>query len=332
MSNIRLLHPQLLWLLLLLVPLIVWHVLKWRERHPSLRVSSTVPFAKTGRSWKEWLTHIVFALEMMGIACVVVILCRPQARSSWASSSTQGTDIVIALDVSTSMLAKDFSPDRLAAAKDVAMKFAAERENDNIGLVIFASETFTQSPLTGDKAMLVNLIGQVQIGLLDDGTAIGDGIATAINRIKDGKAKSKSIILLTDGSNNTGQVAPITAAKIAAEKGIKVYTIGVGTNGTALFPVATGPGGNIQYERLPVEIDENTLRQISKMTGGTYFRATSKSVLRDIFKEIDKLEKSSLDIKSHTNLEDAYEPWALALLLLVIAVVVLRYTALRRLP
>lgn len=332
MPSLHLLHPQLLWLLLLLIPLVVWYVLRWRTRQPALRVSTATPFAKGGTSWKQWLMHLVFALEILAIACVIVILCRPQARSSWASSTAQGTDIVIALDVSTSMLAKDFAPDRFEAAKDVAMKFVSERETDNIGLVTFASETFTLAPLTNDIAMLVNQIGQLQMGMLEDGTAIGDGIATAINRIKDGKAKSKSIILLTDGSNNTGQVAPITAARIAAEKGIKVYTIGVGTNGTALFPVALDAFGRYKYERLPVEIDENTLRQISKMTGGVYFRATSKSVLKDIFKEIDKLEKSSIDIKNHSNLEDAYEPWALALLVLVMAVVALRYTVLRRLP
>ncbi len=244
----------------------------------------------------------------------------------------EGTDIVIALDVSTSMLAKDFKPNRFDCAKRVATQFVSGRDHDNIGLVLFAGESFTQVPMTMDNATLVNAIGQTEMGALEDGTAIGDGIATAINRIRDGKAKSKSIILLTDGSNNTGVVAPNTAADIARKFGIKIYTIGVGSNGSADYPVAIDYAGNIQYQRMPVVIDEATLKNIAATTGGKYFRATSGSVLSDIFKEIDQLEKTHMDVQRFTHTEDHYEPWALLLLGLLLLSLLLDYTMLRHIP
>ena len=330
-SNMHFMHPGLLWLLLLIVPLTVWHVMKGRKNDPSLRMSTTEAFDNMPRSWKEWMRHVLFALQMLSLACLVIILARPQSSNSWSQTDIEGTDIVLSLDVSGSMLAKDFKPNRLEAAKDVASQFVSNRTSDNIGLVVFAGEAFTQVPMTNDIATLVNHIGELQIGMLEDGTAVGDGIATAINRIKDGKAKSKSIILLTDGSNNTGVVGPLTAAKIALKYGIKIYAIGVGTMGEALYPTMN-LAGQITYERQKVEIDEGSLQEIARITGGKYFRATSKSVLKDIFAEIDKLEKTRMDVQRHNQMDDNYQPWAIALLLLLTLCAVIRYTVLRTIP
>ncbi len=326
-------HPALLWLLpVLMIPLIAWYIYSQDKNEPEMNVSSTRAFDGMGTSWKVWLKHLSFALKMGALACLVIILCRPQVKDSWSSSDVEGTDIVIALDVSTSMLARDFKPNRFESAKQVASQFVSGRDHDNIGLVLFAGESFTQVPMTMDNATLVNAIGQTEIGALEDGTAIGDGIATAINRIRDGKAKSKSIILLTDGSNNTGVVAPNTAADIARKFGIKIYTIGVGSNGTADYPVAIDYAGNIQYQRMPVVIDEATLKNIAATTGGKYFRATSSSLLSNIFKEIDQLEKTRMDVQRFTHTEDHYEPWALLLLGLLLLSLLLDYTVLRHIP
>lgn len=327
----QLAHPEYLWLLLLLIPLIAWYVWKHRSLHPFLEISTTAPFAGIGRPFKAWLRHLLFLLQMGVIACVIIILARPQTRDSWNTSSVEGTDIVIALDISTSMLARDFKPDRFEAAKEVASKFVAGRDGDNIGLVIFAAESFTSLPMTTDRSMVANYINDIKMGMLQDGTAIGDGLATSINRIKDGKAKSKSIILLTDGSNNTGNVAPITAAEIAKQHGIKVYTIGIGTNGTAPYP-QENMFGRIEYVNLPVVIDEATLRTIAETTGGKYFRATGNNVLSDIFAEIDRLEKTKMDLRNFTSTEDDYMPWAIAALAMFGAIVILRYTYLRSIP
>lgn len=324
-------HPGLLWLLLLIIPLTVWYVMKSSKSDPSMRMPTTQAFDNMPRSWKEWLRHVMFAMEMLALACLIIILCRPQSSNSWSKTDIEGTDIVLALDVSGSMLAKDFKPNRLDAAKDVAIKFVQNRTSDNIGLVVFAGEAFTQVPMTNDIATLVNYIGNIQIGMLEDGTAVGDGIATAINRIKDGKAKSKSIILLTDGSNNTGVVGPLTAAQIAAKYDIKVYAIGVGTMGQALYPTL-GINGQIEYTMQKVEIDEKSLQQIATTTGGKYFRATSKSTLRNIFAEIDKLEKTRMDVQRHSQMEDNYQPWAIALLLLLAMCAIIRYTILKSVP
>ena len=328
----QLAHPGLLWLFLLFAPLIAWYVWSWRRNEPTMQLSTTEAFDSLPTSWRVWAKHLLFALQLAALGCLIIILCRPQTHDSWATSDVEGTDIVLALDVSTSMLAQDFRPNRLDAAKDVATRFVSGRDHDNIGLVLFAGESYTMVPMTMDYAMLVNAIHDVSTRLLEDGTAIGDGIATAINRIKDGKAVSKSIILLTDGSNNTGVVAPLTAAEIAQKYGIKIYTIGVGSNGTARSPVAMDYAGNIQYQMLPVVIDEATLRKIAAATGGKYFRATNNSVLASIFKEIDSLEKTHLDIQRFSHTEDNYIPWALALLVCVLLAIVLRYTLLRHVP
>lgn len=324
-------NPGYLWLFLLFIPLIAWYVYKQRSLYASMELSTVSSFARAPRSLLASLRHILFILQLGAIGCVIIVLARPQTRDSWNTSSVEGTDIVLAMDISTSMLARDFKPDRFEAAKEVASKFVAGREGDNIGVVIFAAESFTAIPMTTDRSMIANYIGDIKMGMLQDGTAIGDGLATSINRIKEGKAKSKSIILLTDGSNNTGNVAPVTAAEIAKQLGIKVYTIGIGTNGTAPYP-QENMFGRIEYVNLPVVIDEATLKTIAETTGGKYFRATGNNVLKDIFAEIDRLEKTKMDLRNFTSTEDDYLPWAIAALSLFGLAVVLRYTVFRTIP
>lgn len=326
-------HPGFLWLFLLFIPLIGWYI--WRELHgsPSLRLSSTKAFDGMGTSWKIYLRHLMFIVKLAALGCLIVILCRPQTYDRWATSEAEGTDIVLAMDISASMLSRDLTPDRLSAAKEVAKEFVGKRQNDNIGVVIFAGDGFTLLPMTTDNAELVNTIQELDVRMLDsDGTAIGDGIATAINRIKGGKAKSKSIILITDGTNNTGVVAPLTAAEIAQKDSIRIYTIGVGTHGTAPTPVAQDWAGNLVFRQLPVTIDEPTLEKVAAMTGGKYFRATDNHVLDRVFKEIDKLEKTKIDVQSFSNALDNYMPWAWILLGLVLLDLLVEYTVLRRMP
>lgn len=329
---IKFANPHFLWLFLLYIPIILWYVKKLRVAEATLKVSTLLPFDKLGTSWKAYLRYILFAVRLLALGCLIIILCRPQTYDRWSTSETEGTDIMIALDVSTSMLARDFKPDRFEAAKDVASQFISGRESDNIGMVIFAGESFTLVPMTTDKTVLLNYIQDVNINMLVDGTAIGDGIATAINRIKNGKAKSKSIILLTDGSNNTGVVAPLTAAEIAKNLGIKIYTIGVGKNGEAEYPVGINFYGKMEYQLMPVVIDEATLRSIAQMTGGKYYRATSKNVLKEVFQDIDQLEKTQLDVRNFTHTEDDYMKWAILLLIFIIMDFVARYTILRHIP
>lgn len=324
-------HPKILWLLLLLIPLIVWYILKQRNAFPAMLVSTSQPYDKMPTSLRASLRHLLFLLKLSAIACMIIVLARPQTYDHWRTSSVEGTDIVIAMDISSSMLARDFKPDRLEAAKQVAIKFINGRENDNMGLVIFAGESLTGVPLTSDRGTLINYVQALKHSMLQDGTAIGDGLTTSINRIKDGKAKSKSIILLTDGSNNTGVVAPMTAAEIAKDLGIKVYTIGVGTNGMADYPVIDY-FGRLTYQPMQVVIDENTLTQIADLTGGKYFRATNNKVLSNIFDEIDQLEKTSFDVKQFSHTEDNYMPWALLALALLVVRLILRHTIFRRIP
>ena len=326
-------HPGYLWLFLLFIPLIAWYVWSQRKANPSMRMSSISAFKGLSTSWKGYVKHVSFVLKLAALSCLIIILCRPQTYDKWSMSDTEGTDIVMAIDISASMLSRDLQPDRLEAAKKVASDFVAKRESDNIGLVIFAGEGFTLLPMTTHQATLLNTIHEISINMLDaDGTAIGDGIATAINRIKDGKAKSKSIILLTDGTNNSGVVAPLTAAEIAQKEDIRIYTIGLGTRGTAETPYAQGFGGELLYKPMPVTIDEESLKKVAQMTGGKYFRATDNDVLTSIFNEIDKLEKTKIDVKNFTNTQDNYMPWAWALLLLVLLNLTISYTVLRRIP
>lgn len=324
-------HPGILWLFLIYIPLIGWYVWKHRTAYPSLGISTVAPFKRIGRPFRQYMLHAMFMLRLLAIGCLIVVLARPQTRDAWRTSRTEGTDMVIALDISSSMLARDFKPDRLEAAKKIAAKFINGRENDNMGLVVFAGEAFTGVPMTTDRAALTNYVNALNREMLEDGTAIGDGLATSINRIKEGKAKSKSIILLTDGSNNTGIVAPLTAAEIAHKMGIKVYTIGIGTNGTAPYP-QVNMFGRVEYVPMPVVIDENTLKQIADITGGKYFRATGNKVLSEVFEEIDKLEKTELDVRHFSHTEDNYLPWAFAALGLFLLEILLRNTYLRTIP
>lgn len=324
----KFLHPGLLWLLLVLIPLIVWYIRKQHNANPSLGVSTLRPFVKFSNSWKVWIVHLCFFLRLVCIAALIVALARPQSHDTLKNSKVLGTDIVIAMDISGSMSATDFKPNRFIAAKDVATSFVNSRANDNMGLVVFAGESLSLMPLTNDRAALVNAIANVEMGDLNDGTAIGDGLSSAINRISQGKAKSKSIILLTDGSNNAGDVPPVTAAQIAKQKGIKIYTIGVGTNGKMQIADPYG----FSTTTLETKIDEPLLTNMAKLTGGKYFRAKDERMLKHVFEEIDSLEKSSIDVNSVTLTQEEFMPWlwlafaALALSLL------LRYTVIRRIP
>lgn len=327
----QLAQPQYLWLFLIFIPLIAWYVLKHRNSHASIALSSTKAFEKIGRTWKVYLRHGLFLLRLAAIACIIIVLARPQLKDSWRTSSTEGTDIVIALDVSTSMLARDFKPDRLEAAKSVAAKFINGRDADNIGLVIFAGESLTGVPMTVDRSQLLSYISGISTDMIEDGTAIGDGIATSLNRLKEGKAKSKSIILLTDGSNNTGVATPQMAAEVAKEMGVKIYAVGIGTNGMADFP-RLDMLGRVEYVQLPVVIDEATLQSVAQSTGGKYFRATDNRVLEDVFHEIDALEKTQMDVRHFSHTEDNYMMWAWLALGFFALEMLLRYTILRSIP
>lgn len=324
-------NPTYLYLLLLLIPMIGWYIYKLCKNQASLQVSSSEAFDAPGAtSWKVWLRHVPFLLRVAAVAVLIVILARPQSTNSWANSSTEGIDIVLAMDISSSMLAQDLKPNRLEAAKDVAASFINGRQNDNIGLVVFAGESFTQCPLTTDHTVLLNLFKDIQPGLIQDGTAIGLGLANAVSRIKDSQAKSKVIILLTDGMNNMGEIAPVTAAEIAQSFGLRVYTIGVGTKGEAPYPIQTAFG--IQYQNVPVEIDEATLKQISATTGGQYFRATDNASLKEIYTEIDKMEKTKISVQEYSKKQEEYKNWALLLFALLLVEILLRNTLLRNIP
>ncbi len=319
-----------LFLLLFLIPYIIWYIMKGRKSGASLQVSDTKVYAKTPKTLKIYLLHLPFLLRICTFVLIVLILARPQSTNSWKDSETEGIDIMMCLDTSTSMLAEDIKPNRIQAAEDVAANFISGRPNDNIGLTLFAGETFTQCPLTIDHAVLLNLFQSIRAGMLPDGTAIGMGLANAVSHLKNSKAKSKVIILLTDGSNNMGDISPLTAAEIARTYGIRIYTIGVGSNGTAAYPVPVG--GTIQYITLPVEIDEKTLNQIASTTDGIYYRATSRSKLEKIYQEIDKMEKTKLNVKSFKKRTEEYQPFAILALLCVLLEILLRQTVLKKLP
>lgn len=333
----QLAYPKILWLFLVFVPLIAWYIVKQRNAYPAMKISSAMPFSKLPRSFRASCRHLLFALKMLTLACIIIALARPQTHDSWHKSSVDGTDIVLAMDISSSMLAHDYKNgkaeknNRLEAAKEVAAKFVSNRPDDNIGVVIFAGESLTGVPMTTDHATVINYIANLNQNMLSDGTAIGDGLASAINRIKNGKAKSKSIILLTDGTNNSGMVAPITAAEIAKDLGIKVYTIGVGANGMADYP-QIDYFGRMSYVQAPVVIDEKTLKQIASLTDGKYFRATDKSVLNDIFEEINALETTQLDVRQYSHTEDHYEWLVFIATILIFLQILLRQTYLRTIP
>ena len=320
--------PYLLFLLILIIPLVAWYVWKWRQSDPSVGVSTVAPILSFGTPYKVWLMHVAFALQVVAVAAIIVALARPQTHDSQRSSSVEGTDIVLALDISSSMLANDLQPNRIQAAKEVASKFVSRRDHDNIGLVVFSGESLSLMPLTTDRASVINAIAAAQTGALNDGTAIGDGIASAINRLISGQAKSKSIILLTDGTNNAGDVAPATAAQIAKQKGIRIYAIGVGTNGSIQI---TDPYG-FSTTTMETKIDEAALKSIASTTGGKYFRATDTHTLRNVFAEIDQLEKSKINVNNYTQTEENFLPWILTALVALSISLLLRYTILRRVP
>jgi Ca-activated chloride channel family protein len=312
-------YPHLLWLLAVIVPMAGWYVWQQIKGGATLRLSTIDTFAHSHHTLRYYLRHLPFILQSVAVALIIIALARPQTTESGTSSTTEGIDIVLALDVSSSMLARDFQPDRVAAAKDVAARFINDRRGDRIGLVVFAGESFTQSPLTTDKATLLNLLAEVETGMMDDGTAIGNGLATSVNRLRESDATSKVVILLTDGVNNRGQIAPLTAAEIAKTLGIKVYTVGVGTRGMAPYPMLD-MWGNVVMQKMPVEIDEQILTDIASMTNGQYFRATDKQALIEIYDQINKLETSEIETNEYTLYNEEYTEFTLgALVLLVIA-------------
>ena len=322
-------NSGLLYLLLLLIPLIVWYVLKHDRIKPFIQISGISSLDKKS-TLKIALRHLLFGLRVLALALIVIALARPQLNNHSRKVNTEGIDIMIALDISGSMLSQDFKPDRMEAAKDVAIEFISGRPNDRIGLVVFSGESFTQCPLTIDHSVLINLFKDIKSGMIEDGTAIGLGLANAVNRLKESDAKTKVIILLTDGVNNQGSIAPLTSAEIAKAFNIRVYTVGIGTRGTAPCPVKTPIG--IQYQNLPVEIDEVVLNKIAEKTNGKYFRATNNQKLRDIYKEIDRLEKSKMNVTEESKHVDEYFWFAIVAGLSLLLELALRYTIYKSIP
>lgn len=325
-------NPLFFLLFLVLVPYIVWYVLKFKSSLPSLKVPDTTKYAGIPKTFRLYLLHVPFLLRIALISLVICILARPQSKHSWSDTDVEGIDIMLAVDVSTSMLAQDFKPNRVEALKEIAKKFIDKRPNDNIGLTVFAGEAYTQCPLTADHTVLMNLYNSVDCnmaarGIIDDGTAIGDGIMNAILRLKDSEAKSKVIILLTDGVNNRYVVTPLDAAEIAKKKGIRIYTIGIGKNGMAPYPLPTGGTAMI-----PVEIDEQTMTKISKETGGQYFRAQKNDELDVVYQEIDKMERTKFNVKQFSRRSELYQPYALAALIVLLLEILLRTFVLKRIP
>jgi Ca-activated chloride channel family protein len=323
MHNIVFENGWFLWFLLLIPLLTAWYLYRQGRVNAPVKLSTAGFLADSHKTFRHYLRHILFVLRLAVIALVIVIIARPQNVDRWQSSTTEGIDIVLALDVSGSMLARDFSPDRLEASKNVATEFISGRPYDRIGLTVFSGESFTECPLTTDHAVLINLLREVKSGIIEDGTAIGVGLATAINRIKDSDAISKVIILLTDGVNNMGSIDPMTAAEIAKTFGIRVYTIGVGSRGYADYPVQTPFG--IRYQKMQVEIDEALLEHIADLTGGRYFRAVDNSSLEQVYNEIDKLEKSKIETREHSKREEVFMPLALAAVIMLTIELLLRY-------
>jgi Ca-activated chloride channel family protein len=329
MNGINFAEPNLLYLLALVPVIIVFYLFKQQKANASLRLSGLSPFDNSKRTFRHYLRHILFAFRALAVIFLIIVLARPQKTNSFQNTSTEGIDIIITLDISGSMLARDFTPDRIQASKNIATEFISGRPYDRIGLVIYSGVSFTQCPLTTDHATLINLLREVESGMIEDGTAIGNGLATAISRIKDSEAKSKVIILLTDGINNRGEIAPATAADLAKIFGIRVYTIGVGTNGMAPYPVQTPFG--IQYQNMQVEIDEGILRNIADKTGGVYFRATDNDKLAQVYQEIDKLEKSKINVRQFSRKEEKYLLPALIAMILISLEILIRQTILRNL-
>ncbi len=323
-------NPRYLYLLLLLIPLIVWYIIKLRKMQATFKMSSGFAFEKAPSTIRVYLRHFPFLLRVIAIALVIIVLARPQSVNSSDVSNSEGIDIVMALDISGTMMAQDFSPTRLEAAKKVAAEFINDRPNDRIGLVIFGGESFTQCPLTTDHKVLLNLLTEVKFGMIEDGTAIGLGLANSVNRLKDSKSKSRVVILLTDGSNNAGQIAPLTAAELAASYDIRVYTIGIGSRGTSTARIMTPYG--LQSMQVSGDFDERTLTEIAAITKGQYFRATDNTSLSAIYDEIDQMEKTHISVNTVTKRKELYMPFAIFALALVGLELVLRRTWLRNIP
>ena len=328
MADITFKNPELLWLGLVLIPMVAYYVFLQRRNRVEFRFSSLATSEGAEATIKSKLIHLPFVLRTLAVALIIVVLARPQSTSSWQDVTTEGIDIVMALDISGSMQAEDFKPNRLEAAKKVAKTFISNRPNDRLGLVIFARESFTQCPLTTDHSVILNLFNDVKSGMLEDGTAIGMGLGTSVKRLKDSEAISKVVILLTDGDNNSGSIAPGTAAEIAKGFGVRVYTIGVGTRGTAPMPFVD-PFGRTRYQDMEVKINEELLTRIADMTGGKYFRATDNESLEAVYKEIDYLERSKIDVTEYRKRKEEFLPFAIAALLLLAFEVLLKQTVLR---
>ena len=304
-------YPKLLWLLIIPALLVLHYLyLELKERIPHFRVSIIVPWLKYGSDWTNIVRHFPFILRLCAITLIIIAIARPRSSSQIEKIDTEGIDIMLAMDISTSMLAQDFTPNRISAAKDIAIEFISQRPSDRIGIVVFAGESFTQCPLTTDRATLINLMKEIQMDVIEDGTAIGNGLAMSVARLKDSDAKSRVIILLTDGVNNSGEVTPEMASEIAKNYGVRVYTIGVGANGTAPYPVMTPWGVDIQ--KVPVEIDEKLLKNIAETTGGRYFRATDNTKLSEIYAEINKMEKAKTSVDSFPVYKELFTNFALS--------------------
>ena len=322
-------YPKLLWLLVVPALLVLHYIyLELAQRHPHLRVSTSIPWLVKRTTLASSIRHIPFVLRILALSLIVVAIARPRSSEVIEKIDAEGIDIVLAMDVSTSMLARDFTPDRISASKDIAIEFIAQRPTDRMGIVVFAGESYTQCPLTTDRAALINMMKEVETGLIDDGTAIGNGLATAIARMKDSDAKSRVVILLTDGVNNSGEVSPQMAVEIAKTYGIRVYTIGVGREGMAPYPVMT-PWG-VEVRNLEVEIDEDLLKQIADETGGRYFRANDNTKLAEIYDEINQMEKARTTVDSFPVYKELFGTYALLVLLLILAELVLNWFVIRR--
>lgn len=318
---------------MLILPLmILWYILRLKKREGELNYSSFILLKGIKTSARAKFRHALLTLRLLAFALMIAALARPQSRSSWKNSKTEGIDIVISMDLSLSMLAKDFKPNRIEVAKDVMLDFIDARPNDRIGLVVFGGVAFTQCPLTSDHKVLKNMFPQIKAGMLDQGTAIGLGLANAVARIKESKAKSKVIVFISDGVNNAGEIAPLTAGELAKTYGVRVYCIGVGTRGKALQPVAIYAQGEYEYDYVDVEIDEKVMTDISNMTGGQYFRATNKESLKNICQEIDKMEKTIVSEKSFTNKAEHFLPLAIAAAILLLLEFILRFTLFKSVP
>ena len=331
MNEIHFANPNLLWLILVVVPMLAYYIFRTYQGGATIQISSIKSVNEIKYTYKYYLRHLPIVIRLCAVVLLIIAVARPQSREFGSSSTTDGIDIMMAIDVSTSMLARDFKPDRLSAAKDVASRFIVDRVNDRIGLVIFAAESFTQSPLTTDKTSLQNLMSHIQCGILDDGTAVGNGLATSINRLKESDAESKIIILLTDGVNNRGTIMPLTAADIAKSYGIKVYTVGVGSKGTAPYPMPDGWGG-VRIVQTKVEIDEDMLRKVARETGGEYFRATDKDALIGVYETINKLERTEIETKDYVKYTELFTLYVLIGLALLVVEQLLKYLVFRSIP